>query len=255
MKPEIIESRADTRLGRRAVLGAGFGGAAISLLPLLVGKGDASSINHSPTSAFDPGTPGTSGGSGVPDTAGSGGAAGVTGGPSTSVSSGASGPTTTSPPRRPTDADIGLLGMAQQAELTARALYDAALAAGDWSDVETSVLTTIREAHEAAAQSLAGMLGNDAPGEMSQSLFVITEGGFKGSNSSILEAAYNLESALVATYHDLLAQLVGTDGATLIAAVQSAEARHGVVLADLNGQTVISTLLVETEAAPLVVTA
>lgn len=222
VKPEILESGADTRLGRRAVLGAGIGGAAVSLLPLLAGKGAASSTSNGSTTTTTP--------------------------PSTT-------PTTAAPPRRPTVDDIALLGAAQQVELTARALYDTAIDAGGWSDVETTVITTIREAHEAAAQALAGMLGNDAPGEMSQSLYDSMVGGFRGSVSSRLEAAYNFESAAVATHHDLLAALVGVDGAILIAAVQSVAARHGTVLADLNGQTVVSTLLVQDEAAALVVNA
>ena len=208
VKTEPIESK-DQRLGRRALLSAGVGGAAISLLPLLAGKGGASSASG--------------------------------------------GPTTTAPPRRPTDDDIGLLGSAQQVELTARALYDAAIAAGDWSDTEITVITTIREAHEASAQAIAGLLGGDAPGEMSQSLYDSLISGFKGSTSSRLEAAYELESSAVATHHEILSALIGIDGATLIAAIQSAEARHGTVLADLNGQTVVSTLLVEDEFAALVV--
>lgn len=216
---EAGESNA--RLGRRALFGAGIGGAAVSLLPLLTGRSAASSTSDSSTTTV---------------------AADTT-------------PTTAAPPRRPTDADIALLGATQQVELTARELYDDAIEAGDWSDTEASVISTIREAHEAAAQSLAGMLGNDAPGEMSQSLYSSLAGGFKGDVSSRLEAAYNLESALVATHLALLAELIGTDGATLISAVLSAEARHGTVLADLNGQTVVSTLLVQTEAAPLDVNA
>lgn len=220
-----IESIAsDARLGRRALFGAGIGGAAVSLLPLLTGKSAASSTSDDSTTSIPITTP-----------------ANTT-------------PTTTAPPRRPTEGDIVLLGAAQQVELTARALYDDAITAGDWSDTEASVITTIREAHEAAAQSLAGLLGGDAPGEMSHSLYSSLASGFKGSVSSRLEAAYNFESAAVATHHALLAELIGTDGATLIAAIQSAEARHGTVLADLNGQTVVSTLLVQNEAAALDVT-
>lgn len=215
-------SAPDARLGRRALFGVGIGGAAVSLLPLLTSRTAASSTSDDSTTTTTPAS---------------------------------TAPTTTSPPRRPTDGDIALLGDAQQVELTAKALYDDAIDAGDWSDAEASVITTIREAHEAAVQSLAGLLGGDAPGEMSQSLYSSLASGFKGTVSGRLEAAYNLESALVATHHALLAELIGTDGATLIAAVQSAEARHGTVLADLNGQTVVSTLLVQTEAAALDVNA
>ncbi|CAN5527974.1 hypothetical protein BH10ACT2_BH10ACT2_06820 [soil metagenome] len=221
MKIESTKPIADgadgSRMGRRAALSAGVGVAAVSLLPLLTNKTAASSSTDSSS----------------------------TDAPTTAA------PTTTAPPRRPTNDDIALLGAAQQIELTARALYDVAIDAGAWSDTELTVVATIREAHEASAQALAGMLGGDAPGEMSQSLYASLVSGFRGSISARLEAAYNLESAAVATHHELLGQLIGTDGATLIAAVQSAEARHGTVLADLNGQTVVSTLLVEDEAAAL----
>jgi hypothetical protein len=203
----------DARVGRRVLLGAGVGGAAISLLPQLATKTSASSGDDSTTV-----------------------------------------PTTAAPPRRPTDVDIAVLAGTQLLELTARALYDAAIAAGDWSDTEVSVITTIREAHEAAAQSLAGMLGGDAPGEMSPSLYDSLVNGFEGSIVGRLTAAYNLESALVAGHSAALGKLEGIDGATLIAAIQSAEARHGTVLADLAGETEVSTLLVVAEAASLEVT-
>lgn len=212
---------ANARLGRRALFGAGVGGAAVSLLPLLTGRSAASSTSDGSTTTLTATTPT------IPT------------------------PTTEAPPRRPTDDDIQLLGDAQQVELTARELYDYALDKGDWSDVETTVITTIREAHEAAAQALAGMLGNDAPGEFSDSLYNAQVTGLHGASSDLLEALYNLESGIVATHSGILGQLVGIDGATLIAAVQSAEARHGTVLADLNGQTVVSTLLVSEEAEAL----
>ena len=206
---------ADARLGRRALIGAGVSGAAISLLPLVAASAAASSGTDDATTA----------------------------------------PTTAAPPRRPTDADIGVLGATQLIELTARALYDAAIAAGEWSDTEATAITTIREAHEAAAQALAGLLGGDAPGEMSQSLYDSLVNSFEGSIDDRLAAAYSLESSLVAGHSAALGQLQGIDGAALIAAIQSAEARHGTVLADLAGQTVVSTLLVLDEAAPLDVTA
>jgi len=219
VKTESSERGADdASMGRRALLGVGVGAAAASLLPLLTAKSSASSSSDETT---------------------------------TTGASEPAAPTTTAPPRRPTDDDIALLGAAQQAELTARALYDTAIEAGDWSQTEQTVITTIREAHEASAQALAGMLGGEAPGETSQSLYSSMVGGFRGSVSARLESAYNLEAAIVATHHELLRELIGTDGATLIAAIQSAEARHGTVLADLNGQTVVSTLLVQDEAVAL----
>lgn len=203
---------------RRALLSAGAGISGVSLLAL-TGRGFASSSSDSTTTTAP------------------------------------AAPTTTSPPRRPTDADVNLLGAAQQVELTARGLYDEAINAGGWdeSGQTLTVITTIREAHEAAAQSLAGLLGNDAPGEMASQLFTSLRNDFRGGVSARLEAMYRLESAIVATHTEVLGGLVGIDGAALIAAIQSAEARHGVALADLNGQTVVSTLLVATEEPALVI--
>ncbi len=99
------------------------------------------------------------------------------------------------------------------------------------------------------------MLGRQAPDEMSSTIYAARVNDFKGSVAARFEAAYALESAVVATHIELLGELRGIDGATLIAAIQSAEARHGTVLADLSGQTVVSTLLVLDESAPLDVNA
>lgn len=216
-----VDGGSRQRVGRRAVLGLGVGTAAASLLPLLSGSGQASSGSDASTTTTPTITP----------------------------------PTTAAPPRRPSSNDIGLLGDAQRMELTARALYDAAIAAGGWSDTETTVITTLREAHEAAAQALSGLLGRDAPGEMSSTLYRAWLAQFEGSPSARLEAAYHLEAAMVATHHDVLGKLIGTDGATLIAAIQSAEARHGTVIADLDGLTDLASLLVHGDAAVLEVTA
>jgi|CXWL01.1.fsa_nt_gi hypothetical protein len=216
---EQTERRALLRIG----LGLGAGGAAASLLPLLGSNAVASSGTDETTTT----TVGTSA---------------------------SSPPTTLAPPQRPTREDVILLAAAQQVELTARELYDVAIAAGGWSEVETTVITTIREAHEAVAQALAGMLGSDAPGEMSQPLFDSLRADFAGSLGDRLAAAYFLESAIVATHSQALTALLGTDGAVLIAAAQSAEARHGTVLADLAGDTDLAKLLVETERAALDVT-
>lgn len=207
---EIGENAAPTRLGRRALLGAGVGGAALSLLPLFSGRASASPAEGEST-------------------------------------------TTTAPPKRPTDADVALLGFAQQLELTARDLYDKALAASGWSADQLTVIATIRESHEAYAQSLSGLLGADAPGAPSDELLRTIGLAWAGTPSKFLEAAYHLESAAVATHADLIAQLQGTDAVSLIASIQIAEARHGTVLAAMDGLTDLPALLVEHEEDSLLV--
>ncbi|MDO8391811.1 MAG: ferritin-like domain-containing protein [Actinomycetota bacterium] len=207
---EIGEKAAPQRLGRRALLGAGVGGAALSLLPLLSGRAVAAPAEGENT-------------------------------------------TTTAPPTRPTSADVALLAFAQQLELTARDLYDKALAATGWSAAELTVVSTFRESHEAYAQSLSGLLGADAPGAASPELLRTLGSGWAGAPGKFLAAAYELESAAVATHADLIAQLQGTDALSLIASIQIAEARHGTVLADMAGMTELPDLLVETEANSLLV--
>ena len=55
----------------------------------------------------------------------------------------------------------------------------------------------------------------------------------------------------VATHTDILGKLQGTDGAALIASILIVEARHGTVIASLNGSTDLDDLLVNTEADAL----
>ena len=159
--------------------------------------------------------------------------------------------TTTAPPQRPTAGDTSLLGQAQQVELTARALYDITAGLTGWSAEEATVIVTVREAHEAFAQSLSGLLGVGAPGAADAALLRKLQGDFSGTPSTALKAAYRLESALVATHMELLGQLQGTDGAALVASIQSSEARHSTVLADLAAFTDESDLLVDDEEASL----
>ena len=198
------------RVGRRAALGAGAGGVALSLLPFLSGRAAATTPPDSTTVA------------------------------------------TTAPPQRPTNDDLAVLGEAQVLELTARALYDEAIAAGGWSEEQAVVMVYIREAHEAYAQSLAGLIGRTAPGVRSEKLFTSLKAGFGGSVDGTLAAAYALESAAVATHADVLSLLVGIDGAALIASIQMNEARFCTVLADLSGVTDEADLLVDSEADSLV---
>lgn len=188
---------------RRAILGIGVGGAAVSLLPVLGGRAGAA-------------TP------------------------------------STDPPKRPTDADVVLLAEAQQLEVTAVALYDEAIAAGSWSDEQAALMVFIRGAHLAYAQAFSGMLGRQAPGTKSETLFNALRSDFTGDVDNILGAAFLLESAAVATHTEVLGSLEGTDGAALVSSMLLNEARFGTALADLAGETDLSLLLVDTEEPSLV---
>jgi hypothetical protein len=203
---------ADSAL-RRRLLGIGLGGAAVSLLPFLVNRASATTPNSGPTDS----TPAT---------------------------------TTTAPPKRPTDDDVVLLGFAQSVELAARNLYDVALGTDDFDEVTRAVMATIRESHDAYAAALSGTLGREAPQEVNP-IFDDLQSNFAGDLKSVLDAAYSIESTATATHLDILGQLTGTDGASLIASILIVEARHGTVLAYLNGATDLDVLLVDTEADAL----
>ena len=207
-------STADSAM-RRRLLGIGLGGAAVSLLPFLVGRANATT-------------------------------------PTTGPSDTAAATTTTAPPKRPSDADVALLGFSQSVELAARNLYDVALATSVFQfDGDTkAVLATIRESHDAYAASLSAILGRQAPQAVNP-VFSTLQSSFGGDKKSILEAAYGFESTAVATHIDVLRKLQGTDGASLIASILIAEARHGTVLAYMNGSTDLDKLLVDKEAGAL----
>jgi len=199
---------------RRRLLGIGLGGAAVSLLPFLAGRAGAT-------------TPGTA-----------------------ATDSAAATTTTSAPPKRPTDDDVSLLGFAQSVEIAAFRLYEQALANDGFDDNDRAVLATIHDAHQAYASSLSGFLGRQAPNEVNP-VYDDVKSSFTGDRSSVLDAAYQLESTAVATHTDILKQLQGTDGAGLLASILIVEARHGTVIAYLNGSTDLDELLVDPEADAL----
>jgi len=141
----------------------------------------------------------------------------------------------TTPPRRPTSSDIELLGFAQSAELTARDLYLAALAAGAGDDQVASI-AALAAHHDAYAQSLSALLGTDAPQTRNEELFSSLESGFGSNTMSMALAAHELENTLVVTHTDLLEQLDGTEGAALVASILIGESRHCAALAALAGK-------------------
>lgn len=212
MDNEVTQNGVDTATGgvrRRAMLGAGLGGVALSLLPFLSGRASAATDSTVAT-------------------------------------------TTTAPPLRPTANDVTLLASLQELELTALALYGDALASVKWDDAQAIAITTIRQAHTAYANSIAGLLGKVAPDTKSESIYSQLRAGFTSSNAAtVLDAAYKLESAAVATHAEALASLKGVNGAALVASIQITEARHCTVLAHMAGSTDVATLLVDTEQSAL----
>ncbi|MCY7299227.1 MAG: ferritin-like domain-containing protein [Ilumatobacteraceae bacterium] len=224
-EPGAFAELSDDRqpIGRRAAVrvgaGVGLGGAALTLLPFLGGRAAASATTEPAT---------------------------------TEPASTEAATTTTAPPQRPTPEDVTLLRFAQQVEATAVALYNEALKVTGWSDEQALVVKFIRDAHLAYAQSLSGLLGRDAPNSISQEVFATNKAAFSGAIDEVLASAGALESTAVATHGDVIAKLVGTDAASLIASIQINEARYCTVLANLAGETDLTVLLVDEEAASLV---
>ncbi len=145
----------------------------------------------------------------------------------------------TTPPRRPTAADVELLAFAQSAELTARDLYEQAVAQGAGGDHVAS-LVALGAHHDAYAQSLSALLGTDAPQTRNDELFDALKSGFGSDTESTALSAHELENTLVVTHTDLLGRLDGTEGAALVASILVGESRHCAALAALAGKSPVN---------------
>jgi hypothetical protein len=89
----------------------------------------------------------------------------------------------TMPPLKPTAEDLVLLAGAQEAELAARDLYDAGIAAASWTEEQATLMVALRESHEAYAQSLSAMLGVKGSGVASADITAANEVGMPRSSS------------------------------------------------------------------------
>jgi hypothetical protein len=188
---------------RRRLLAAGFSGTALSLL-------GSRAVSASP----DTTTPTSDEGSAPEESA-------------------AAATTTTMPPKRPTADDVPLLQFAESLELAARDLYQAAIDAG----AEEETLSAMRDNHQAYASILKGILGTQGALSRSDDVYDRFEADFATSDvSAVAAAAYELESTAVATHTELVRELLGVDGAHLIASILIVEARHAAVLADIGGR-------------------
>jgi hypothetical protein len=123
--------------------------------------------------------------------------------------------------------DAALVGFAISLELTARDLYDAAIAAG----AEGQVWDVMREQHESYAQRLAGIAGVSS-NTRNDEVFDALVGGFRGATSA---AAFELENVAAATHTELLGVVTDEKAAKAMAAIIAIESRHATVLAGLAG--------------------
>jgi hypothetical protein len=152
----------------------------------------------------------------------------ATGAPGGTTATGAT-TTTTLPPQRPTTADTALLGFVQTLELAAAELYSQALPTIPQAQREVPAAFLLN--HENYGEQLGAMLGRRAPGIANATLVSERAAAF-GARSipAVLRAMYDLEDSLAASQAALLGELVGTDGAALIASILPIAARQAVVL-------------------------
>jgi rubrerythrin len=152
----------------------------------------------------------------------------------TTTTSGPATTTTTLPPSKPQATDLVFLSFAQSLELAAVQAYGVALASTLLSDRVANVARAFQEHHRDHAQSFAGMAGKAATGVANQSLLAKFGPVFQaaGTEAALLAAAVQVEMAAAATYTAGLAQIIGTDPASLVASIQPIEARHIAVLGE-----------------------
>jgi hypothetical protein len=127
------------------------------------------------------------------------------------------------------DADEELASFAISLELTARDLYDAAIAAGSSGDV----WSVMREQHETYATRLAGLAGLSAK-VRNEELFTSLEGGF--ATADPVAAAQDLENVAAATHIELLNSIENVTFAEIAAAIAAMESRHSTLLGLIAGE-------------------
>lgn len=128
------------------------------------------------------------------------------------------------------DADTALAAFAISLELTARDLYDAAIAAGAADDV----WSVMREQHEAYATRLAGLAGLSANFRI-EGVFETLVGEF--ATSSPVTAAQALENTAAATHLELLNSVEDVSMVGIVAGIAAMESRHATVLGLIAGAT------------------
>lgn len=143
--------------------------------------------------------------------------------------------------------DDALLEYAMRLELTARDLYDAAVAAGGLAELAP----LLRSHHEAYAQSLSRVTGLSARGRIDE-VYDEFVGSFSvGDDTAVALAGHQLESVAIATHTELVGLLESPDAAALAASILVIEARHATVLADAAGLGDDLDALLANDAEPL----
>ena len=127
------------------------------------------------------------------------------------------------------EADEELASFAISLELTARDLYDAAIAAGSSGEA----WSVMREQHEAYATRLAGLAGMPAS-VRDEDVFASLEADF--ATADPVAAAQNLENVAAATHIGLLDASDDVTFAEIAAAIAAMESRHSTLLGLIAGE-------------------
>ena len=151
----------------------------------------------------------------------------TTGGPTTT---GVPATTTTLPPKQPSPDDLVILSFAQSLELAVFQTYE--LAVPKLGADLLVVAGTFASHHRQHAQAMAGLAGKAALNTANQSLLAELTPLMNDAKdeAGALKVLFDLETAAASAYVAALGQLVGTNGAQVVASIQPIEARHAVVL-------------------------
>lgn len=123
-----------------------------------------------------------------------------------------------------TEGDLAAASFAISLELTARDLYDAAIASG----ADDPLWQLMREQHEAYAHRLAGITGMSARTRNGE-VFEALRSGFETGDPT--DAAYDLENTAAATHTNLIGDVDDHEIAAAMASFVSMQSRHAAVLA------------------------
>jgi len=153
-------------------------------------------------------------------------------------------------PTSPTEDDKKLLRAAMELELTAAALYRAAIDGG-LSNEAGALADVFAANHMAYADEIAGVAGFSA-NSRNDEVFDQLESAFATTDvDAFAEAANGLENTAAATHTELLAEYESVNARELTASIIVVEARMATVLSNLGGLASNLQQLFEPDAEPL----
>jgi hypothetical protein len=135
-------------------------------------------------------------------------------------------------PQQPNATDLQFLAWAQSLELAAVAAYGIAIASGKLTEGTATAATIFRQHHRDHAAAMGAAAGKNNNGVANAAVVTKLGPSFSTAKTEtdLLLAAFNLETAAASTYLNALGKLSGSDPAAAVAAILPTESRHAVVL-------------------------